>query len=127
MPELPEVEHVVRSLRRAVLSRTIVAAEVRLPKLVAPTSRAAFSRKIKGSRITAAPRRGKLILIEVENVSSAKSQVLLVHLRLTGRFMVLSLDDDLPQHAHADYDLDDERRRVFNDQRQFGVMRLLAA
>jgi len=127
MPELPEVEHVVRSLRRAVLSRTIVAAEVRLPKLVAPTSRAAFSRKIKGSRITAVSRRGKFILIELQNLSSAKSQVLVVHLRMTGRFMVLSLDDDLPKHAHAVFYLDDERRLVFNDQRQFGVMRLVAA
>jgi len=127
MPELPEVEHVVRSLRPAVLSRTIVAAEVRLPKLVAPTSRAAFSRKIKGSRITAVSRRGKFILIELQNLSSAKSQVLVVHLRMTGRFMVLSLDDDLPKHAHAVFYLDDERRLVFNDQRQFGVMRLVAA
>ena len=127
MPELPEVEHVVRSLRRAVLSRTIVAAEARLPKLVAPTSRAAFSRKIKGSRITAVSRRGKFILIELQNLSSAKSQVLVVHLRMTGRFMVLSLDDDLPKHAHAVFYLDDERRLVFNDQRQFGVMRLVAA
>ena len=39
MPELPEVEHVVRSLRRAVLGRQIVAAEIHLPKLVSPSSR----------------------------------------------------------------------------------------
>ena len=127
MPELPEVEHVIRSLRRAVLGQTIVAAEIRLPKLVAPTSSAAFNRKIKGSRINAISRRGKFILIELQNLSNGKSQVLVVHLRMTGKFMVLSPDDDLPKHAHAVFYLGDERRLVFNDQRQFGVMRLLAA
>ena len=124
MPELPEVEHVVRSLRRAVLGRTIVASEVHLPKLVAPTPRSAFNRKIKGSLINAVSRRGKFILIELQ---SDRSQVLVVHLRMTGKFLVLSPDDSLPRHAHAVFYLDDERRLVFNDQRQFGVMRLLAA
>ncbi|HKO61759.1 MAG TPA: bifunctional DNA-formamidopyrimidine glycosylase/DNA-(apurinic or apyrimidinic site) lyase [Pyrinomonadaceae bacterium] len=124
MPELPEVEHVVRSLRRAVLGQTIVAAEIRLPKLVAPTSSSAFNRKIKNSRINAISRRGKFILIELQN---DKSQVLVVHLRMTGKFMVLHPDDELPKHAHAVFYLDDERRLIFNDQRQFGVMRLLPA
>lgn len=124
MPELPEVEHVVRSLRRAVLGRSIVASEVHLPKLVQPTSRSAFNRNIKGSRINAVSRRGKFILIELQN---GKLQVLVVHLRMTGKFMVLSPDDPLPKHAHAVFYLDDERRLVFNDQRQFGVMRLVAA
>lgn len=124
MPELPEVEHVVRSLRRAVLGRTIVAAEVHLPKLIAPTSRSAFKRKIRGSRINTISRRGKFILMELQSDSS---QVLVVHLRMTGKFLVLSPDDTLPKHAHAVFYLDDERRLVFNDQRQFGVMRLIAA
>jgi formamidopyrimidine-DNA glycosylase len=132
MPELPEVEHVVRSLRRAVLGRRIVAAEIHLPKLVAPTSRLLFNRKVKGSRIEAVSRRGKFILIGIEKledagVKASTSQVLVVHLRMTGKFMVLTPDDALPKHAHAVFYLDDERRLVFNDQRQFGVMRLVTA
>ncbi len=130
MPELPEVEHVVRSLRRAVLGRQIVAAEIHLPKLIAPTSRSAFNRKIKGSLIQAISRRGKFILIELEKLDDAganKPQVLVVHLRMTGKFLVLSPDDAPPKHAHAVFYLDDERRLVFKDQRQFGVMRLVAA
>ena len=65
MPELPEVEHVVRALRRIVVGRTIVASEVRLPKLVAPLSPVSFNRRIKNSRITGVSRRGKFILIEL--------------------------------------------------------------
>ena len=46
---------------------------------------------------------------------------------MTGKFLVLKLDDEsLPRHAHAVFYLDDERRLVFRDQRQFGVMRLVA-
>lgn len=121
MPELPEVEHVVRALRRAVLGREIIATEIRLPKLIGPTSPSTFNRKVKGSRITVVERRGKFILMELDS-----GRVLVVHLRMTGKFMVLTPDDPLPPHAHAIFYLDDERRLVFRDQRQFGVMRLVA-
>ncbi|MEK6279596.1 MAG: bifunctional DNA-formamidopyrimidine glycosylase/DNA-(apurinic or apyrimidinic site) lyase [Acidobacteriota bacterium] len=129
MPELPEVEHVVRSLRRAVVGRQIVAAEIHLSKLVSPTSTAVFNRKLRGSRIAGVGRRGKYILIELQTeiAPSRKSeQVLIVHLRMTGKFVVLTPDHSLPRHAHAVFYLDDERRLVFRDQRQFGIMRLVA-
>lgn len=121
MPELPEVEHLVRGLRRAVLGRQIIATDIRLPKLIAPTSPSAFNRKLKGGRITGVGRRGKFILIEIDS-----GHILVVHLRMTGKFQVLSPDDPLPPHAHAIFYLDDERRLVFRDQRQFGVMKLVA-
>ena len=121
MPELPEVEHVVRALRRAVLGRQIVATEVRLPKLISPTSTSVFNRKLKNGRIESIGRRGKYILIQLDS-----DRVLAVHLRMTGKFVVLTPDDPLPLHAHAIFYLDDERRLVFRDQRQFGVMKLVA-
>jgi formamidopyrimidine-DNA glycosylase len=121
MPELPEVEHVVRALRRAVLGRQIVATEVRLTKLIFPISPSLFNRKLKNARIESIGRRGKYILIELDS-----DRMLAVHLRMTGKFVVLTPDDPLPPHAHAIFYLDDERRLVFRDQRQFGVMKLVA-
>ncbi|HYN24728.1 MAG TPA: bifunctional DNA-formamidopyrimidine glycosylase/DNA-(apurinic or apyrimidinic site) lyase [Pyrinomonadaceae bacterium] len=121
MPELPEVEHVVRALRRAVLGRQIVATEIRLPKLISPIPASIFKGKLRGSRISGVGRRGKFILIELDS-----GKVLVVHLRMTGKFLVLTPDDSLPRHAHAVFYLDDERRLVFRDQRQFGVMKLVA-
>jgi len=121
MPELPEVEHVVRALRRSVNGRRILATEVRLAKLIAPTSPAVFNRKLKNARIESINRRGKYILIELDS-----DRVLAVHLRMTGKFVVLTPDDPLPPHAHAIFYLDDERRLVFRDQRQFGVMKLVS-
>jgi formamidopyrimidine-DNA glycosylase len=76
---------------------------------------------LKGSRISGLGRRGKFILIELDS-----GKMLVVHLRMTGKFLVLTPDDSLPPHAHAVFYLDDERRLVFRDQRQFGVMRLVA-
>ena len=121
MPELPEVEHVVRALRRVVVGRRIIATEVTLPKLILPTSTSAFKRKLKGSTITGVSRRGKFILIELDS-----DRVLAVHLRMTGKFLYLTADDELPKHSRAIFYLDNDRRLVFSDQRKFGVMKLVA-
>src|SRR5713226_8932657 len=137
MPELPEVEHVVRALRRVVVGRRIVAAEVTLPKLIAPTTPSAFKRKLKDSLITEVSRRGKFILIHVEK-SGARSHgrttaparhpglVLAVHLRMTGKFLSLSAYDEIPKLSRAIFYLDTDRRLVFNEQRKFGVMKVVA-
>jgi formamidopyrimidine-DNA glycosylase len=122
MPELPEVEHVVRALRRAVVGRQIVSVEIRLAKLISPTSTSIFNRKLRNARIESIGRRGKYILIELDS-----NRILAVHLRMTGQFRVLTPDDSLPPHAHAIFYLDDERRLVFRDQRQFGVMKLVGS
>jgi len=135
MPELPEVEHVVRTLR-VVMGRTIVASEIRLPKLIAPLSASTFNRKIKAARITGVSRRGKFILIELvgsagilpaKRAQRARTLILAVHLRMTGKFLYLKTDAELPKHSHAIFYLDNDRRLVFRDQRQFGVMKLIAS
>jgi formamidopyrimidine-DNA glycosylase len=135
MPELPEVEHVVRALRRIVVGRKIIASEVRLPKLIAPLSVSSFNRRIKNSTIGGVSRRGKFILIEcqpdrkrgqhLKPKPQAENLILAVHLRMTGKFVMLSTDDELPKHAHAIFYLDHDQRLVFRDQRQFGVMKLI--
>jgi formamidopyrimidine-DNA glycosylase len=122
MPELPEVEHVVRGLRRAVLGRRIFAADLNLPRLLAAPSPAIFKRKLRGARIDAINRRGKYILFELDS-----QDVLLVHLRMTGKFFYIKPDDPLPPYAHVVFYLDDDRRLVFCDMRQFGRLRLVPA
>src|SRR6185295_3494862 len=121
-PELPEVEHVVRALRPAVMGRRFLAAEIRLPRLLVGSSPTSLKRKLRGARINAINRRGKYILFEFDN-----QQVLLVHLRMTGKFLCIGAEMDLPPYAHAVFYLDDDRRLVFCDMRQFGRMRLLPA
>lgn len=118
MPELPEVEHVVRALR-AVNGRTIEAAQLRLPRTAPDISSRSFARKLKGARIEGVSRRGKYILIELDH-----DRVLLVHLRMTGKFVRIPAEQELPPYAHAVFYLDDETVLVFCDMRQFGRMSL---
>src|SRR5436309_2790905 len=137
MPELPEVEQMVRALRRVLVRRRVVASEILLPKLVPPESQAAFNRKLRGARIIGVRRRGKFILIDLDKAKilshrratgtrSGSGNVLIVHLRMTGKFRYLNADEPLPRHAHAVFYLDNDRRLVFCDQRQFGVIKLVA-
>ena len=121
MPELPEVEHVVRALRPVVVGRRILAAELKLKRISPEISRPAFDRALRNSLITAVGRRGKYILFELES-----GRALTTHLRMTGKFVSLTADDNLPPYAHVVFQLDDERRLVFCDMRQFGRMRLVA-
>ena len=122
MPELPEVEHVVRALQKAITGRTIVAAQLRLPRTAPLITSRSFARKLKGARVEAVNRRGKYILIELD-----RQRVLLVHLRMTGKFVRIHHDEKLPPYAHAVFYLDDDSVLVFCDMRQFGRMNLLPA
>ena len=122
MPELPEVEHVVRALRSAVTGRTIVAAQLRLPRTAPLISNRSFARQLKGARIEGVKRRGKYILIELN-----AGRVLLVHLRMTGKFVRIPGDQKLPPYSHAVFYLDDDSVLVFCDMRQFGRMNLVPA
>src|SRR5918996_1234878 len=122
MPELPEVEHVVRALRPVVVGRRILAAELKLKRIAPDISRPAFDRELRNSRVTAVGRRGKYILFELES-----GRVLATHLRMTGKFVSLTADDNLPPYAQVGFYLNDERRLVFCDMRQFGRMRLISS
>jgi formamidopyrimidine-DNA glycosylase len=119
MPELPEVEHVVRALSPLIVGRRILAAELNLKRIAPGISRPGFDRQLRNSRITAVGRRGKYILFELES-----GHVLATHLRMTGKFVSLTTDQALPPYAHVIFYLDDERRLVFCDMRQFGRMRI---
>jgi formamidopyrimidine-DNA glycosylase len=122
MPELPEVELVARSLDRLVRGRRFVAAELLRPRLAPGNAPEEFARGLRGARVREVGRRGKHILLHFDNGRS-----LLVHLRMTGRFLLLPAGRELPRHTHALFHLDDERRLAFADQRHFGLMRLVPA
>ena len=119
MPELPEVEHVVRALSAVVTGRRILAAELNLKRIAPGISRPAFARQLRNALITGVGRRGKFILFKLES-----GHVLTTHLRMTGKFVSLTTDQSLPPYAHVVFYLDDERRLVYCDMRQFGRMNI---
>ena len=119
MPELPEVELVARTLGKLVKGRRIVTSEILRPRLIPHHTPKAFTKVVTDTLIKDVSRRGKHILIHLDNDHSV-----MVHLRMAGRFMLLSEERDDPKFTHAKFHLDDENKLVFSDQRHFGFMRL---
>lgn len=83
MPELPEVETIVRQLKKNILGKVIQ--EV---KIVDTTVVDAAVKNVLNARITNVERRGKNIIIELN-----KDKALLIHLRMTGHFHYVQADN----------------------------------
>ncbi|MDQ3372732.1 MAG: bifunctional DNA-formamidopyrimidine glycosylase/DNA-(apurinic or apyrimidinic site) lyase [Acidobacteriota bacterium] len=120
MPELPEVELVTKSLDKLVGGRKIIAAELLRERLAPFNSPAEFAERLKDTRIRRVSRRGKHILFDLDN-----GQTLIAHLRMSGRFMLLPLERENPKYTHAAFYFEDETRLIFQDQRHFGLMKLV--
>jgi formamidopyrimidine-DNA glycosylase len=117
MPELPEVEMVARGLRASLVGCTVTGVEVRWSRSVVPADPAAFARRLVGQTVTGVGRRGKWVLIALDG-----GDVLLVHLRMTGRLVLESTECLDERHLRVLFFLDDGRTRrlQFIDQRKFG-------
>ena len=120
MPELPEVELVAQSLNKLVTGRRILVAELLRERLAPSTSPADFAERLQNSKIMRVHRRGKHILFDLDN-----GQTLITHLRMSGRFMLLPLERENPKYTHAAFYFGDETRLIFQDQRHFGLMKII--
>jgi formamidopyrimidine-DNA glycosylase len=120
MPELPEVETVVRMIRPRLVGRRITACEVSWKRTIADTSLAEFRRELVGRRVLSVGRRAKFITIELE-----PARWLVCHLRMTGRLHVEPRGWDAGPFAKVRLDLDDLSALHFIDVRKFGRMWLL--
>lgn len=125
MPELPEVETVVRGLRGVLPGCRIVS--VRLGKTDFIDDPLALETELPGKKITAIRRFGKFLLFELEATSSAsQNSSLLVHLGMTGQLTVTSSGAPIAPHTHVLFGLDNGRELRYRDVRRFGRMAYLA-
>ena len=121
MPELPEVETVVRDLAAAAIcKRPIRAVTVRWPPIVATHTPRRFSHALRGCAVVSVRRRGKYIILELDC-----DRALVVHLRMTGQFRIDPAGTPLGKHDHVSLELDDGRSIVYTDTRKFGRWRLV--
>jgi formamidopyrimidine-DNA glycosylase len=118
VPELPEVETIRRQLAPRIAGRTIVEAEVFDPLWCAPRTPEEVEVDLRGERIASLGRRGKYLLMELED-----ERFLVMHLRMTGNLLWVAKADDLPGRAHLRVRLvlDDGNRLLFVDLRRFGT------
>ncbi len=117
MPELPEVETVVRTLRPAIVGRTV--GRIRL--LWGPLLRRGTPRELKaleGRTISAVERRGKMVLVEFEG-----GALLVFHLKMTGQLFVSNGDESPDKHLRLVIGFRDGGGELrFRDIRKFGFM-----
>lgn len=116
MPELPEVEHAVRALRRVVAGRVIAHVALLHPSLRRRVP-AGVARALAGATIARVDRRGKHQLIHL-----ADGRVLHAHFRMTGDWLVAPPGAPLPRFARAVFTLDDGRRVVLEDSRALATL-----
>ena len=118
MPELPEVETVVRTLRPRLLGASIRAVWTsgKGLRLARPVDRAALARLSVAARITSVRRKGKYILIDLGRAQAG----LLVHLGMTGRLRLQAAAEPRAPHTHVVWSLTQGRELRFVDPRRFG-------
>jgi formamidopyrimidine-DNA glycosylase len=119
MPELPEVEVLVRHLRPVLTGCTIVQATLHRAKSGRPETPASFRKRLKGATIRGVRRRAKHLLFDLERESDGGTDILLGHLGMTGRMYVVPELSELPKHTVATLQLS-EGWFVFEDTRYFG-------
>jgi formamidopyrimidine-DNA glycosylase len=120
MPELPEVETVMRGLIGRLQGRRIVRVAVNRPDLRQPFP-PDLATRVKGAVVQGFRRRGKYILMRLEGGNS-----LLLHLGMSGRLLLgPSIAGAATSHEHLVFETDDGTRMAFSDPRRFGRVDLL--
>ncbi len=133
MPELPEVETIVRDLRARILGRRIRAVWTsgKPLRLARPIDVEGLRRVVLGQRVEAVRRLGKYVLIDVARGAAAAGARggggpgpplpgVLVHLGMSGRLVLEPGDAPRGAHTHLVLALDDAQELRFRDPRRFG-------
>jgi formamidopyrimidine-DNA glycosylase len=123
MPELPEVETIVRGLEQRLAGRRFREVTLNRADLRTPLPRGLKAR-LEGKRIKRVGRRAKYILIYCEGDS-----VLIAHLGMSGRIVISEANEKRPRqkHDHVIFRFDDGAVLAFNDARRFGMIDFVAA
>lgn len=125
MPELPEVETVVRGLRKTIKGKIIKRVTLNnTPKSTILLGKSfgekQFGEVLRNKTIKNINRRGKNILIELSN-----DLTLWAHLKMTGHFFFLDKKEPIDKHDLVIFDFrNDSKNLRFNDYRRFGRLRL---
>jgi formamidopyrimidine-DNA glycosylase len=125
VPELPEVETLVRRLRDGVdgapplPGRRIEAATVRWPRHIARPDPRVFGRAVRGRTIRDVQRRGKYLVLPLDAAH------LLIHLKMSGDLAVVPTDSPDGRFEHTRLHLDGGWDLRFSDARKFGRVYLL--
>ena len=117
MPELPEVETIVNTLKRFILNKTIDKVDVYWPNIIKePDDARHFKFLLKGQTIRELSRKGKFLLFYLDDY------VMISHLRMEGKYSVHSSVEPVKKHTHVIFTFTNGEELRYNDVRKFGTM-----
>ncbi|HET7182092.1 MAG TPA: bifunctional DNA-formamidopyrimidine glycosylase/DNA-(apurinic or apyrimidinic site) lyase [Candidatus Limnocylindrales bacterium] len=115
MPELPEVETVVRDLRKLVVGARITGVRVGWLKTLRSQDPAAFEAAVVGRTIIGTSRRAKLVVLDLDDGSA-----ITIHLKMTGQLFVVRTGSMEDPYLRLVLTFEDGRELWFRDIRKFG-------
>lgn len=121
MPELPEIETLVRSLRPLLIGNRIITVWFSGQPLRFPLVPDDFDRWVISQEIHAVDRRGKYLIIRLQNQAA-----LVLHLGMSGRLSVVPAAAEIEKHTHVVFDLLNNRQMRYRDPRRFGLVEVVA-
>ena len=119
MPELPEVETVKKALELKVKNRKITNLNVLYPNIFSGEEIDNLKEKILGETINSVSRRGKWLIFNLDHYH------LLSHLRMEGKYLYKTRNDEIKKHEHVIFTLDNDLELRYQDTRKFGKMHLI--
>jgi formamidopyrimidine-DNA glycosylase len=114
MPELPEVETIIRNLRPALLGKSILSADLRWDRTLVSPSPDLFLKLIRGQQIQDISRRAKFLHIKLS------THHLIIHLRMSGDLLVILGGYQPAKHDRLILQMNADMSLVFSDPRKFG-------
>lgn len=118
MPELPEVQTVLDTLETKIKDKKIVDIKILYKPIVLENERK-FKKALIGQHFREFDRRGKFLIFKMDNIA------LVSHLRMEGKYYILTNKDPIDKHTHVIFKLDDGKELRYHDVRKFGRMELL--
>lgn len=118
MPELPEVETVVRTLENQIHNEQIKKVEVLWDGIIVGNPKE-FKKKLINQHFNRFDRRGKYLIFELDDC------ILLCHLRMEGKFFYVNRKEKVQKHEHVLFELYNGKQLRYHDTRKFGKMELL--
>jgi len=119
LPELPEVETIVRTLRELVLHKQISSVTISWPKIIKhPAEIEQFADSLCGQTILSIHRRGKFLIFYTELFA------LVSHLRMEGKYLLTDSGEPVDKHTHVIFHFSDGTELRYRDVRKFGTMHL---
>jgi formamidopyrimidine-DNA glycosylase len=114
VPELPEVETLVRGVREELVGKCFVSVSFLRADIREPIPAARLKTILISEPVQSVTRRGKYMLIQT------RQGFMGVHLGMSGKFILSSKVEPLLSHTHAVFELSDGRQFRFIDPRRFG-------